>query len=122
MSEKFSLCGKRTKLFFTGTEKRLPQLLIKARTGQVAGNQRLQMCRSASPWSIGAREKEDSIHQAYQTLIRESKSHIYIENQFFMGVKNEIVTCLARRIEQAHLANENFKVIVVMPLLPGFDG
>ena len=68
--DKFSMCGTKTRLFFTGVEKRLPQLLIKARDGQKAGNQRLQMCRSASPWSIGAREKEDSIHQAYQVLIR----------------------------------------------------
>lgn len=39
-----------------------------------------------------------------------------------MGVKNEIVNCLAERIARAHRNGENFKVIVVMPLLPGFEG
>ena len=39
-----------------------------------------------------------------------------------MGQKNHIVNCLAKRIRRAHLNKEEFKVIVMMPLLPGFDG
>ncbi len=62
-----------------------------------------QICRSASPWSIGASEHECSIHNAYQKLINESKQFIYIENQFFMGKENKIVECLANRLVQAHL-------------------
>lgn len=39
-----------------------------------------------------------------------------------MGKKNKIVECLANRIRRAHNNRENFKVVVVMPLLPGFEG
>lgn len=39
-----------------------------------------------------------------------------------MGKKNKIVDCLAERIIRAYKTGQNFKVIVVMPLLPGFEG
>lgn len=39
-----------------------------------------------------------------------------------MGEKNLIVSCLAERIERAHCNGDTFKVVVVMPLLPGFEG
>jgi hypothetical protein len=37
-----------------------------------------------------------------------------------MGTENKIVECIAERVSMAHLKKQNFKVIVVMPLLPGF--
>lgn len=67
-------------------------------------------------------QHEQSIHNAYQCLIKESKNFIYIENQFFMGIENKIVECLADRIIKAARDGEKFRVIVVMPLLPGFEG
>jgi phospholipase D1/2 len=97
-------------------------LLIQVKPGRVVGNQEHQICRSASPWSIGASERECSIHNAYQKLIEESQNFIYIENQFFMGQENQVTQSMANRIRKAHLNRENFKVIVVMPLLPGFEG
>ena len=39
-----------------------------------------------------------------------------------MGKENKVVECLANRICQAHLKGEKFRVVVVMPLLPGFEG
>lgn len=40
-----------------------------------------------------------------------------------MGLENKIVECLAERIiRAAKYGDKNFKVIVVMPLLPGFEG
>ena len=39
-----------------------------------------------------------------------------------MGLENKIVECLAKRIERAHKNNEKFRVIIVLPLLPGFEG
>lgn len=39
-----------------------------------------------------------------------------------MGQKNHIVKCLANRIRRAHVNKQEFKVLVMMPLLPGFDG
>lgn len=82
------------------------------------------MLRSASEWSIGLDpgSVESSIHNAYQDLIENSESFIYIENQFFMGLQNQIVLKLADRILKAKGNNQPFKVIVVMPLLPGFEG
>ena len=99
-------------------------MLIQTRPGKKVGKENLQMCRSASEWSIGVRmgQHEQSIHHAYQALIKESKNFIYIENQFFMGIENKIVECLADRIIKAVHGGEKFRVIVVMPLLPGFEG
>ena len=53
------------------------------------------------------------------------------ENQFFISqtvengngiVKNLIALTLVDRIKEAARLKEKFKVIVVMPLLPGFSG
>lgn len=102
----------------------IPELFIESRGGRKVGGERLQMCRSASPWSIGVREgkHEQSIHNAYQDLINNSRKHIYIENQFFMGLENKIVECLANRIIDAYMKKEMFRVVIVLPLLPGFEG
>ncbi len=73
--------------------------------------------------------------------IAEAKHYVYIENQFFITstksedtsdllfsnsiediVKNQIGTALLKRIVQAHKANEKFRVYVLLPLLPGFEG
>ncbi|KAL9984962.1 hypothetical protein ACROYT_G007309 [Oculina patagonica] len=86
-----------------------------------------QILRSLCSWSGGV-PPESSIHEAYIKAIEESKHFIYIENQFFItslfidNVKNEIGQNLLWRIERAHREGENFKVIVVMPLLPAFEG
>jgi phospholipase D1/2 len=84
--------------------------------------------RSAGPWSLGLENAEHSIHAAYLHLIDEANHFIYIENQFFMSntagspVKNQIVQALVERIKIAASLHEPFKVIVMMPLLPGFEG
>ena len=39
-----------------------------------------------------------------------------------MGLENKIVECLVERITRAHNKGEKFRVIVVLPLLPGFEG
>lgn len=87
-----------------------------------------QIVRSAGLWSMGLEKKEHSIHAAYLHLILEAKNFIYIENQFFISstagcpVKNQIAQALIERIKIAAAEKENFKVIVIMPLLPGFQG
>lgn len=96
-------------------------------------NLRVQVLRSASPWSIGLRIKETSIHNAYIQNILLARRFIYIENQFFLsatkrsstnkkGIKNSITKALFFRIKQAVLKKEQFKVIVFIPLLPAFEG
>ncbi|KRZ21202.1 Phospholipase D1, partial [Trichinella pseudospiralis] len=74
----------------------------------------IQVIRSCSQWSFGSNMVEDSIHRAY--------------NQFFVSllnsneVHNSIAKALYDRILQAYNDKETFRVYVMMPLLPGFEG
>lgn len=89
-----------------------------------------QLLRSSSYWSTGltAGSAEMSIQNAYIQLISESKHFLYIENQFFISslagqpVCNQVVSALADRILKAARLKQPFKVVVVLPLLPGFEG
>ncbi|KAM7299428.1 phospholipase D2 isoform X2 [Ixodes scapularis] len=88
-----------------------------------------QILRSASSWSTGIQTVETSIHSAYIDAIMNSKHFIYIENQFFITleqgnpyVENRIGEALFQRILKAYRNKENFRVYVVMPLLPAFEG
>ncbi|KAI0220872.1 Phospholipase D1 [Lamellibrachia satsuma] len=86
-----------------------------------------QILRSASQWSAGISHVEDSIQQAYLQLICDAKHFIYIENQFFISTcddptENGIAEALYTRIIKAHSDNNVFRVYVVMPLLPAFEG
>nr|CAD7425001.1 unnamed protein product [Timema monikensis] len=88
-----------------------------------------QVLRSVSSWSAGFLDPdiwEESIHEAYIDTITRAKHYIYIENQFFItlgmhgvGVRNQIGEALFKRIIRE---GSVFRVYVVMPLLPGFEG
>jgi phospholipase D1/2 len=65
---------------------------------------------------------ESSIYHCYLDLIRTSQHYIYIENQFFISDKNRICYELVERINRAYREKKKFKVIIMMPLLPGFEG
>uniref|UniRef100_A0A674IXN4 Phospholipase n=1 Tax=Terrapene triunguis TaxID=2587831 RepID=A0A674IXN4_9SAUR len=68
----------------------------------------VQVLRSAADWSAGIKYHEESIHNAYVSVIENSKHYIYIENQFFIScaddkvVSNKIGDTIARRILKAH--------------------
>ncbi|XP_053600044.1 phospholipase D2 isoform X2 [Plodia interpunctella] len=91
-----------------------------------------QVLRSVSSWSCGFLDPdtvEQSIHEAYVDTITRAQHYIYIENQFFItlsrsntNVRNQIGEALFNRIMRAVRARETFRVFVVMPLLPGFEG
>ncbi|PWA53084.1 phospholipase D P2 [Artemisia annua] len=88
-----------------------------------------QVIRSVSQWSGGTSQTEDSIHKAYCHLIENAEKFIYIENQFFISgvsgddvIQNRVSEALYRRILRAHKEGTCFRVIIVMPLLPGFQG
>ncbi|XP_072852294.2 phospholipase D1 [Pogona vitticeps] len=89
---------------------------------------RVQVLRSAADWSAGIKYHEESIHAAYVSVIENSKHYIYIENQFFIScahdkvVSNRIGDAIAHRILKAHRENKRYRVYVVIPLLPGFEG
>ncbi|CAF4949483.1 unnamed protein product [Pieris macdunnoughi] len=91
-----------------------------------------QVLRSVSSWSCGFLDPdtvEQSIHEAYVDTITRAQHYIYIENQFFITlsrtnptVRNQIGEALYNRIMRAFRSKEIFRVYVVMPLLPGFEG
>ncbi|XP_019701186.1 phospholipase D1 isoform X2 [Harpegnathos saltator] len=96
-------------------------------------NVKCQVLRSVSSWSAGFLDPETverSIQEAYIDAISRAERYIYIENQFFItlasmeksGVKNRIGETLLKRILRAHREGAVFRVFVVMPLLPGFEG
>jgi len=88
-----------------------------------------QVLRSVSRWSSGTRH-ESSIHAAYCSLIENAEQFIYIENQFFASavvdgdskMGNRIAAALCSRLIRAIKNKEKFRVVVVMPLFPGFAG
>ncbi|KAM7403400.1 hypothetical protein PAMA_004043 [Pampus argenteus] len=91
-------------------------------------NAKVQVLRSAADWSAGIKYHEESIHNAYIQVIVKSKHYIYIENQFFIScadnrtVYNKIGDAIIERIIRAHKEGKKYRVYVVTPLLPGFEG
>ncbi|XP_036401455.1 phospholipase D1 [Megalops cyprinoides] len=87
----------------------------------------VQVLRSVCQWSIGSKVHEESIHLAYVSAIQNSKHFVYVENQFFIScadktIHNSIGDTLTERILRAYREKKKYRVYVVMPLLPGFEG
>ncbi|XP_049631635.1 phospholipase D1 [Suncus etruscus] len=113
-----------------------PFLLPKSQTTahelkyQVPGSvhAKVQLLRSAADWSAGIKYHEESIHAAYVNVIENSNYYIYIENQFFIScaddkvVFNKVGDAIAKRILKAYRENQRYRVYIVIPLLPGFEG
>nr|CAD1828512.1 unnamed protein product [Ananas comosus var. bracteatus] len=88
-----------------------------------------QVIRSVGQWSAGTSQTEQSIHNAYTSLIERSEYFVYIENQFFISglsgddtIKNRVLEALHKRILRAEKEKKCFRIIIVIPLLPGFQG
>ncbi|XP_051902928.1 phospholipase D2 [Hippocampus zosterae] len=87
---------------------------------------KVQVLRSADRWSTGT--CENSILSAYIHTIENSQHYIYIENQFFIScadgktVHNGIGDAIVNRILRAYREQKKYRVFVVIPLLPGFEG
>ncbi|KAF6096182.1 phospholipase D2 [Phyllostomus discolor] len=85
-----------------------------------------KVLRSVDRWSAGT--SENSILNAYLHTIRESQHFLYIENQFFIScsdgrtVLNKVGDEIVDRILKAHKQGQCFRVYVLLPLLPGFEG
>ena len=88
-----------------------------------------QIVRSCTKWSHGI-PTEHSIANAYISIIENSRHFVYIENQFFITactdaqkpVKNKIGAAIVERILRAARAREKYKIIVIIPAIPGFAG
>lgn len=95
-------------------------------TVPASGRAKVQVLRSVDRWSAGT--CENSILNAYIDTIDNSEHYIYIENQFFIScadgksVHNGIGDAIVKRILRAHSEQKTFRVYVVVPLLPGFEG
>lgn len=93
------------------------------------GTCEVQILRSATTWSLGTQHTECSIQNAYVQMIEKSDHFVYIENQFFissseaLGVMlvNKIGDALVERIKRAHENDEDWKAIILIPLMPGFQ-
>ena len=96
---------------------------------QSASVMQCQIVRSCTKWSAGI-PTEHSIQDAYIGAIERSQYFVYIENQFFITatgnsqrpVYNQIGKALVDRILRAARAGEKYKVIVIIPSVPGFAG
>ncbi|XP_053321087.1 phospholipase D2 [Spea bombifrons] len=86
----------------------------------------VQVLRSVDRWSAGY--NESSILIGYVRCIEEAEHYVYIENQFFVTctgggtIHNTIGDAIVQRILRAYGTNSKFRVFIVIPLLPGFEG
>lgn len=96
----------------------------------IDGSCEVQILRSASSWSLGTPTLvERSIQMAYLKAIEMSEHLVYIENQFFITstnvgdtqINNSIGDALVERIIRAHKNEEDWRAIVIIPLMPGFQ-
>ncbi|KAK3381294.1 hypothetical protein B0H63DRAFT_450651 [Podospora didyma] len=93
------------------------------------GTCEVQILRSASTWSLGVEDTEQSIHLAYVKIIEDSEHFVYIENQFFITstetlnnkMVNRIGDALVNRILRAHEKDEDWRAVILIPLMPGFQ-
>ena len=93
------------------------------------GRMHAQIVRSSADWSSGILT-ESSIQNAYCQVIRAAKHYVYIENQFFITatgdkqspVHNLIGKAIVDACLKADKEQRKFKVIILLPPIPGFAG
>lgn len=94
------------------------------------GTCEVQILRSACNWSLGTPDvTEHSIMNAYVKLIEQSEHFVYIENQFFIStceidgtkIENLIGDALVERIIRAARNGDNWRAVIIIPLIPGFQ-
>ncbi|KAI9671919.1 MAG: Phospholipase D1 [Caeruleum heppii] len=94
------------------------------------GTCEVQILRSCAAWSMGTPDTtEHSIMNAYIKMIEQSDHFVYVENQFFVTscevegtrIENLIGNALVERIVRASRNNEEWRAVVVIPLMPGFQ-
>ncbi|MCJ1341535.1 Phospholipase D1 [Bachmanniomyces sp. S44760] len=94
------------------------------------GTCEVQILRSCCEWSMGTPGKvEHSIMNAYIKMIEQSEYFVYVENQFFISstevegtrIENTIGDALVERIVRASQNGEDWRAVIVIPLMPGFQ-
>ncbi|KAI1066624.1 hypothetical protein LB507_011099 [Fusarium sp. FIESC RH6] len=95
----------------------------------VGGTVNCQIVRSSADWSLGILT-DHSIQNAYIEIISKAQHYVYIENQFFITatgdqqapIKNQIGRAIVDAIVRAAKEERKFRVMVLIPAIPGFAG
>ncbi|KAL1846391.1 hypothetical protein Plec18167_007927 [Paecilomyces lecythidis] len=93
------------------------------------GSVHAQIVRSSADWSSGILT-EHSIQNAYIESIRNAQHYVYIENQFFITatgdqqapIHNRIGSAIVEACVRAGKEGRKFRVIILIPSIPGFAG
>ena len=93
------------------------------------GTVHAQVVRSSADWSSGILV-EHSIQNAYSEVIRNADHFVYIENQFFITatgeeqapIHNTVGRAIVDAVVRAGKEGRKFRVIIVIPAIPGFAG
>lgn len=93
------------------------------------GTVHAQLVRSSADWSSGILT-EHSIQNAYCEVIRNAQHFVYIENQFFITatgdnqapIHNTIGRAIVEACVRAGKEGRKFRVIILIPAIPGFAG
>jgi phospholipase D1/2 len=96
---------------------------------QNAGSVHAQLVRSSDDWSSGILN-DHSIQNAYAEVIENAQHYVYIENQFFITatgedqkpIHNTIGRAIVNACVRAGKEGRKFRVIIVIPAIPGFAG
>ena len=107
----------------------LSPLSTKAWKQKEQGTVHAQIVRSSSDWSSGILP-EHSIQNAYKQIIEKAQHFVYIENQFFITatgenqhpIQNTIGRSIVDACVRAAKEGRKFRVIIVIPAIPGFAG
>lgn len=93
------------------------------------GSIHAQIVRSSADWSSGILT-DHSIQNAYSEIIRSAEHYVYIENQFFITatgdqqapIHNTVGRAIVEAVVRAGKENRKFRVIIMIPAIPGFAG
>ncbi|KAL6704028.1 hypothetical protein ACN47E_008792 [Coniothyrium glycines] len=108
-----------------------PKTELKKKNLEDRGTVHAQIVRSSADWSMGILPHEQSIQNAYCELIRNAQHYVYIENQFFITatgkhdespVHNQIGAAMVDAVVKADKEGRNFRMIIIIPAIPGFAG
>lgn len=93
------------------------------------GSVHAQVVRSSGDWSSGILV-DHSIQNAYSDIIRKAEHFVYIENQFFITatgdqqspIHNTVGRAIVDAVVRAGKEGRKFRVIIMIPAIPGFAG
>ncbi|KAI1443723.1 phospholipase D/nuclease [Annulohypoxylon stygium] len=88
-----------------------------------------QIVRSSADWSSGILT-DHTIQNAYSETIRNAQHYVYIENQFFITatgdqqspIHNMVGRAIVDACVRAGKEGRKFRVIIIIPAIPGFAG